>query len=262
MLGYIPNEPDRRDTPFGAMGLQGLPTVVLGEVSLSKWEPMIWNQGGTNSCVGQGMAAQVGIVNRQAYGPTTNDVSRLAIYTNSRIAHSLVLFDNGTYPRTAIKMMSKLGVPENRDWPFYVSRKNKRLPVGVRMRAHGAKGARYAFLEGSGDNLIGQIVQALRAGYPVGFGTRVSDDFVKNPREIVVRPVGDKIVGSHWMVITGARMGTNGIEFDIRNSWGWYWGVKGHCWMSADYITWTHSRDFTVIYGWESLRNARPDIRL
>lgn len=236
-------------------------------IDLGQWEPPIWHQGNTNSCVGQGDKAMITIVENQAFGESI-DYSALGIYTNSRLEHLpfkwAPLFDTGTYPRLAVKALSKNGVPTEKAWPFSLSRKNKRLPFHVRAEAEGAKGAKYAFLFGVGDRLIDEIIQALRSGYPVGFGTRVSVRYSEQANPVETRPTSDdKIAGNHWQVIVGARLGSDGqVQFKVRNSWGRFWGQGGYVWLTANYITWPFSRDFLVIYGWDRIRDARPNITL
>lgn len=266
-LGYKPNKPDVRDVPFEMMGLSNISTVLSEPISLTQWEPPIFDQRTTNTCVAQVAAAQLAVVENQAFG-VCPPYSRLGIYTPSRLEHApfrwAPLFDNGTYPRSAYKAISKNGVPREVAWPFDLKLKNKRLPIDVRMEAYGGKGAQYSFMFSSGDALVGECIQALRSGYPPGFGSKITRRFAESPNPVEGPPQpGERFAGNHYMMIVGVRIGSNGrVQFKIRNSYSRFWGVGGYVWVDCDFITSPYSRDFSVLYGWNRIRNARPNIIL
>lgn len=258
-LGWLPNPTDHRDRDLNILGL-GEPSRSRA-ITVADWAPPMYDQGKSNACVGYGMAAQLEILHRQTYGGLSKP-SPVALYTASLEMHTSPgarLRDDGTYPRLAAKALRAVGAANEADWP--ASNIGKRLPFRIAVQANGRKGAEYAFIKGSGDARIDGIRAALAAGYPVGFGAKVAKSYLKNQGpEMVGLPLkGDPIVGGHYQVIVGVTANQN---FRVRNSWGATWRDSGYCWMTAEYITSALCADFMVIYGWESVRDARPSFSL
>ncbi len=264
-LGWHPNPGDSRDFGFEKLGVGGS-TVVSEPIQLTRWLSPVRDQNGFNSCVGEAPAAAIEIVERQA-GLSSQPVSSAAIYGIARHLHTDVdekLRDTGTYPRLAAKAVKAFGVVPASEWPRDKRHIGKRVPFRIAAKAHGRRGASYVFLQSTHDALLDEIVRCLRAGYPVAYGSRVTKAYTKDDGPIVVgRPNSDEpIAGGHYQLIVGVRMRNGRFEFRVLNSWGTDWRDGGFVWIDQDYITWFGARDFMVLYGWEAVRNARPDISL
>jgi C1A family cysteine protease len=265
-LGYYPDEPDGRDWDIDKMALRSYDPASV-RVTLSADAPQAYDQGRTSSCVAQAMAGAIHILERRSRrlvsgAPIAQTPSRLFLYYCSRRLHSggPAIFDNGTYLRTCAKAMNRIGVPDESLWkfttnPFTVNRQ----PAGVAyMRGHARAGGEYFRIRDTGAGRVKAIQAALEAGYPVCFGTRVSEDFLRsNGAPLVQRPAqSDPIAGGHAMCIVGYEKRPGGLVFEVRNSWGRNWRDDGHCWFTEDYIRWPHSSDFQIIRGWARLRKG------
>lgn len=262
-VGWIPNPPDSRDHDFFSMGIQSSP--VLNElVSVERWMPPVHDQGTMNTCVWECIQDQVYSLELQSgFDPVL--IARLMGYTDSRLQHSSILIDRGTRPRDSAKVLSKLGVAPETCWPKTRRNLNRRVPIGCRMKAHGGRGAKYAFLHSYGDGLIDEIIRTLKAGYPVAFGMPVDEAYTRlnGPHVLDRRPSMRDFIGNHYTQIVAVRIGSDGRpEFKIRNSYSPRWRDDGHIWLTSDVITSPFNRDFLVIYGTDRTINARPHISL
>lgn len=265
-LGFHPDAPDPRDWDVDRMAL-GAPGSTVGEASLRRHEPPVYDQGRTSSCVAQAMAGAVEILERSArYRGASVDVgtpSRLFLYYGSRRLHSggPAIFDTGTYLRTCAKAMQRIGVPSEELWKFSTSpfRVNRQPRPVAYMRGHARAGGEYYRIRDMGAARVAAILAAIESGYPVCFGTRVSEAFLRSdgPYLVDVPAAADPVAGGHAMCIVGYRHEAEaGLVFEVRNSWGPGWRDNGHCLMTEDYIRWALSSDFQIIRGWARLRKA------
>lgn len=265
-LGYHPDEPDARDFDVDRLELAGVDPAGV-RVSMRLLAPPIYDQGRTSSCVAQSVAAAIEILERRAARQhpdfsLTGTPSRLFMYSNSRYIHAggPAIFDTGTYLRTLVKGVARLGAPDENLWPFSTSpfTVNRRPAFVAYMRGHGRKGGQYFRILDTGSERVKAIQAALQEGYPVCFGTQVTNDFLKSDGpHVVPRPsTSAKFAGGHAMCILGFEKRPGGLVFEVRNSWGKRWRDQGHGWLTEDYIRWPRSSDFQIIKGWDRLRRA------
>jgi hypothetical protein len=249
--GWKPNPEDGRDLKYRTMRAS-LPAVV----SLRIWATVV-DQKSTNSCVGNAVAGAVFITEKKS-GFFYGYPSRMFIYWLARRRYdNPPLKDDGAYIRGAFKQLQKFGVPDEKTWPFRVSKINKK-PAGYAPWAFAdpRKGGEYMSISGSGEKRIQRIKSALKDGYPVVFGTELAKSFLKADGSIIIdRPKSsDKLVGGHALVIVGYRERPGGsTQFEVLNSWGRRWRDGGYCWFTQDYITWKRTGDFTIVRGWKRL---------
>lgn len=258
-LGYIEDKPDRRDLDIDILGLSSeeLPE----ESSLKSYVPEVFDQMDSNSCVANAVAAAIGILEAKArlvYAP----VSRLFAYYNSRRLHGGHIFDDGTYIRTCLTMMNKLGIPDEKYWEFSTSwlKLGRRPSWNAYMMANPRKNGTYVRIFDIGDQRIEAIKSAINAGYPVVFGTKVDKEYLNSQGPLrVSRPTDhESIVGGHAQVIVGyQQIPGNGLYFEVLNSWSSGWRNKGFIWMSEDYITWGRTKDLQIVKGWNKLQSKR-----
>lgn len=204
----------------------------------------------------QSLAAAVGILEIQA-GLEFVPPSRLFIYYNSRAYHGAQWLDSGTYIRTAVKGLVKLGAPDEEYWKFSSNPLlvNRRPGWNPYMMGHGRRSGEYAWILDGGTKRVEAIQAALAAGYPVSFGTLVTKRFLNcDSGEPIDKPSsGEETLGGHALLIIGYKQDVDGVLFEVLNSWGTDWGQGGFCWMTEDYIKWALSLDFCIIRGWERL---------
>jgi C1A family cysteine protease len=257
-LGCLPNPIDLRDLDIDVLGLSAID--LPDKVSLAPYVGEVFNQGNTNSCVANAVAAAIGILERKA-GLDYKPVSRLFAYYNSRRYHNGHKSDSGTYIRTCLKMMTKLGIPDEEYWDFSTSffKVNRRPPWNSYMMSHPRKDGMYVKIYDVGDKRVPAIKAALAASLPVVFGTDVSRAYLKSdgPTEQPRPTIDEEIVGGHAQVIVGYdSTPEDGLLFEVLNSWGSDWRNNGYIWMKEDYITWDSTRDLQIVKGWSSLVKA------
>lgn len=253
-FGWLPDVTDARDYSFDT--LLGGPTDLDVGSSLLEFVPGIYSQGRTNSCVLNAIGAALRIVETKAGLPSVG-FSRLFGYYNSRRLHGAHRTDRGTYIRTAVKALHRFGVPDETAWPFSSSmfRVNRSPGWPAYMRAHPRRGGTYYRLNGIGFDRVRQVRQALAAGLPVVFGTRIDESFLRNDGPAVVEsPTGD-FVGGHAMALIGFKWNAvHGWIYLVLNSWGRDWRQGGTVWFTENYLKSVLVRDLTVVVGWERLQ--------
>lgn len=255
-LGCQPNPDDKRDLSIDVLGLSVLDTP--DKSSLEDYIITILNQGNSSSCVGQAAANAIMILENE-HGLPYDPASVLFMYFNSRKYHDSFITDSGTYIRALVKMWSKFGVCSDKFWSFSTNplKLNRQPSWNAYMRSHYRKGVTYARIFDNGSSRLDGINAAIHAGFPVIFGTDVPKSFLadKGP-EIVDRPgKTDKIAGGHAMLLVGYELIDGYLFYDTLNSWGPNWRNGGLVRLTQDFITWTNSRDFTIVKGWNSLRS-------
>ena len=240
--GWQPDAPDSRDYVY-ARDLGELPA----SVNLSEFEPPIWDQEHTSSCVAQAVIAAV-MMSHARTGKPVGTLSRLYAYWTSRRAHRAAWIDAGTSIRIMAKMIQKIGVCSEIVWPWNPSRVNKKPNWKAFTNSAPFWDTNYFRIDTEGAERVKDIKQALADGHAVVWGTRVPTDWVRgeSPKTCTGPWNYSKFAGGHAMVLTGYE--DNGIStwFDCRNSWGKNWGDAGNVALHEDWIKWENSRDFTV----------------
>ena len=103
--------------------------------------PPVYDQGQLGSCTGNAIGGAVQF-ERMKQKLTPNFVpSRLFIYYNERVIENSVDTDSGAQIRDGIKVVNKLGVPTEKDWPLsYREVCRKAAGESLRRRAEGSRG--------------------------------------------------------------------------------------------------------------------------
>jgi hypothetical protein len=256
-LGWLQNKADPRDYDFDMLGLPEGPGGVQ-ESLLDRKIPRL-NQGSIPSCVGNAIANAI-MIRERAVGFDPEIPSRLYLYFNARRKRQKPVRVTGTYIRDAMKMMTKVGVPDEVFWPYSTRKRivNKRPSWDAIMMAHSRRGGEYYTIQTYGNQRLKDIRIAIDNSLPVVFGTPVDSKFLQAEGPMVVRrPTGD-LVGGHAMVVTGYRKDPNGEWlFEVLNSWGDKWRNNGVVWLHESYFRWARTSDLTVIRGWDKLRKGK-----
>lgn len=262
-LGWKPDERDRRDKDFADLDFPmgtSLTGTVRDESSMRAHCPDVYSQSSTNSCVAQGVAGA--IQTAEIYRNIPSEIpSRLFMYANARLLHGAIRRDSGTHIRLCMKMLNRLGVPDEKYWPWSTKSRtvNRRPSWAASMRAHPRMGGKYNRIFDLGENRSTAIKIAIDAALPVVFGTQVHQSFLSRKGPVVIEnrfDSDDDIVGGHAMVIIGYKNSrANGLLFEVRNSWGPGWRDRGYCWMTEDFIR-SNARDLWVVHGWHNWIDA------
>jgi len=257
-LGWKPDELDARDWTAGIeFGLSSV--VPPDEATLEHHVQEVYDQGATNSCVGQALCAAIEISESVAGLEPTRPSALFAYYNGRRalLPKAPMVFDTGSRPRDVIKAAQRLGICDNQHWPFdrLLWRKNRRPSFNAMIQAHGRAGGEYAKIKSYADTRLREIRQAVAAGYPVIVSFRISADWqmFNGPDTIEAPELATPLIGGHMVTIVGY---DKSDRFRILNSWSEAWRDGGFAWIDAAYIASGYCSDLYVIRGWKRIRAA------
>ena len=242
-FGWTPDTPDHRDLMFSLpKKMKKLPA----KVDLRNDALPIYDQGSLGSCTANAISAAFAFdVLKQAeeafYIP-----SRLFIYYNTRVLEGNEDRDSGATLRNSVKAINKVGVCEEENWPYIISKFTNKPADNCYKIAKTNKALKYERLIRS----LYDFKSCLAAGFPFVCGFAVYESF--ESREVAktgIMPMpekSEKFYGGHAIIVMGYDDSTQ--RFIVRNSWGTKWGDKGYFYMPYDYLLDRNlSDDFWVI---------------
>lgn len=218
------------------------------EVDLRALCPPVMDQGAIGSCVAHGVSTAFRYIERKT-GQQDFDISRLWIYYKARQIEDTINDDAGAEIRDGIKVVAKMGAPNERYWPYDTKRFMDAPPAECDTEALANRAIEYRRVTVSSRALK----NALADGYPVVIGISLYDSFESDEvaaTGIVPHPDVDKegLVGGHCMVTVGYKLLNGELHFIVRNSWNTDWGDKGDCYIPARYLgSPSFSSDFWII---------------
>jgi len=249
-LGWHPDPVDSRDHSFDKLGLVRAPA---GLVSVKPHVLSVLDQGSTSSCVAnaweQGYRIRASLVGgewRERWGLVLG--SRLFGYRNARRTHGEEKKDEGTFLRSYAKAVNVFGRPPEHVWPFDAWKVNTPPSWNAYRLAFDVSGPQsYYRIEGWGPSRVQAIRAALASGYPVVFGTPVSQKFLDlGPGSPPQAPPlnGSAWVGGHAMCLVSCDEANNG---EVVNSWGTGWGNAGFMKLTQEWLEWQEAADFWAV---------------
>jgi C1A family cysteine protease len=205
--------------------------------SLKQYFKPISDQYYLSACVANAVADsfEAQIAHRANKSPLEiEDLSRLFIYWNARnLDTPSSNEDKGSRIRLALDAMARYGAPSEKTYPYDMAKVNERPTILAYREAIKNRISKFYKISEE-DVRVEQIKQAISCGNPVIFGTKITNSFrTVNDDSIIMKPE-DGWIGAHCMCIVG--WSEDRQAFEIRNSWGENWGVKGYCWMDKEYI--------------------------
>ncbi len=235
--GWQPDLPDHRDLIFKPKVIK-LPVSV--DLRTSGFMPAVYDQGQLGSCTANGIGAAIEYMLKKEkladFMP-----SRLFIYWNERKMEGTVTQDAGAQIRDGVKSVSKLGVCDEKEWTYTVSRFKLQPPQTAYVDALKNLVTKYERVTPDESNIKG----ALAAGFPVVFGFTCYESFesavVATSGILPMPKPAEKVVGGHCVLCVG--YDDSKKMFLIRNSWGAGWGLQGYFWMPYAYMTNGHLAD-------------------
>tara|TARA_Y100000310_G_scaffold101268_2_gene99261 strand:- start:31 stop:819 length:789 start_codon:yes stop_codon:yes gene_type:complete len=250
-----PDNPDHWD--FETKLRARLTAKSAGDVDLRPYTSPRHDQRSTSSCVGNSVVKALEIKRIMQHGRDAHvDLSRLAVYYLARelMLPSETHLDGGTYISHAFDALRRFGAPTEAQWPWDTD-KVMTPPSFMAMRsAYLHKITAFYKIRSTGDKRVGAVIECLRAGNPVVFGTNVDSTWYGLNAKHLLKPVSNRDrTGRHATVLIGWADG----RFIGENSWGTGWGDDGFYYMDPSVIAHSGSRDFWVAQaGWEEHVNA------
>jgi C1A family cysteine protease len=161
--------------------------------------------------------------------------SRLFIYYNERVMEGTVNSDSGAQLRDGVKVVSKLGVCPETDWPYDISLFAQKPPAVAFNNAKKEQVRNYFRIPQNAN----QLKACLGEGFPFVFGFTVYDSFespaVAKSGVLPMPQPGEQVLGGHAVCAVG--YDDSKQVCIVRNSWGRGWGMKGYFTMPYAYIT-------------------------
>jgi C1A family cysteine protease len=237
--GWNPQLPDQRDFLFAPnlTAMRKLGTTPHVDLSKDKCTPTVWDQGQLGSCTAHGVGACFAFAHRKAKRPAIMP-ARLHLYWHERFLEGTTATDSGAYIRDGFKVIAKVGVPPEADWPYDITKFAQKPPAKAEADAVKHKALTYSAVP----QALTSLKACLAGGFPVAFGFTVYESFESNAvmtTGIVPMPAqGEKVLGGHCVALWGYDDPTQ--MFLVRNSWGTGWGIPqipGYCWMPYAYVT-------------------------
>ena len=218
------------------------PNALPASVDLRAWMTPVEDQGALGSCTSNALAGALEYLVRRETGEHV-DVSRLFIYFNQRLWDDAVREDIGAAVSHGVRVLAKVGAPLEQQWPY-----DRRLfavqpPAEVYREA-----ARFRLKDWWSVPVERRAFEAcLAGGFPIVFGTRVTESFMNVGRTGLVPMIGrndrdDAKHGRHALLLCGYDSARQ--LFVLRNSWGTDWGDGGYGYIPYDYLLnreWTRS---------------------
>jgi hypothetical protein len=209
-------------------------------VDLRSWMTPVEDQGSIGSCTSNALAGALEyLIHREKEAHV--DLSRLFVYFGQRLWDDRVREDSGASIASGIRVLSRVGIPREASWPYQKDLFAVQPPEAVFREAATHRVLDWWHVPIDADALRG----CLAAGFPVVFGTRVTESFVKTPQTgMCGMPSGadDKKHGRHALLLVGYDDARR--VFVTRNSWGADWGERGYVYMPYEYVLnkqWTSS---------------------
>jgi hypothetical protein len=242
--GWLPDPPGAKDPLFEGVRERFKPSFT-GDVLLPTPTP-VSRQGNIHSCTANAAADALEMLMARSGLPVVQ-LSRLFIYYNARNLHGSTGEDGGTYLRMTFEAVKRLGVCPETMWDYVPENVNVRPSLRAYHAASDNKVTAFYRITSLGEDRLGDIEAALRAGHPVAFGTHVTEEFKRYDGAIDrAFPLPSTLGGRHAMLLCGVRRRGGRREFRVRNSWGATWGMGGYAWMDEGYVMWPRTSDIWV----------------
>ena len=243
-FGWTPDLPDVRDHMYSAP--MEMVRALPHKVDLRPHCPPVYDQGQLGSCTGNAIAGAVQFERKKQHLTPDFVPSRLFIYYNERVIEGSVDNDSGAQIRDGIKVVNKLGVPPEKDWPYHIAKFAEKPPAKAFTDALKDRAVSYSRVTQS----LTQMKGCLASGYPFVFGFTVYDSFesekVAKSGTVPMPASGESVLGGHAVMAVGYDESHH--RFIVRNSWGDDWGMHGYFTMPYAYLTERNlSSDFWTI---------------
>lgn len=204
--------------------------------------PPVFDQGARGSCVAAATACTIKAFHEISQGDYPKDgLSAAYLYARCKQLDG-ILDTEGTYPRIAMQVLQKYGVPPESTMPYssltsLSAPEVPCIPVLADARAEPYRIKTYARLCAPDDtnrnNLLTTIRQALKNEGPFLLALLVCKNFVPDANGILPLPSG-MMLGGHAVGIVGDLPDIGCLI--LRNSWGPEWGIEGYAYLPYEWL--------------------------
>jgi hypothetical protein len=226
---------DVEDLPVYNLEVEGDNTYVANSIAV-------------HNCVGNGTCESLEILENIAHQATAGYqailLSRMFVWAMARTQEGKLNQVTGCYVRTALNVISTLGVCTEVTWPYQGNLSTVSPSLLAQREALGHTIPASYRIDTMGQDRLNDVMTALQAQHPIVFGTNVTNAFegLSGNGPVDVPGPTDSIAGGHCMVVVG----WDGENFIVKNSWGTGWGAGGFWLMTPAYLTWDNTSDLWV----------------
>jgi C1A family cysteine protease len=230
--GWIPDVPDHRDLLYATMmSVAKLPE----KVDLRPGCPPVYDQGSLGSCTANAIGAAIQFERLKQKLIPDFVPSRLFLYYNERAMENSIDSDSGAQIRDGIKSIATQGDCPEIEWPYEIDKFTLKPTKQCYKDAVKYTAVQYQRIP----QILNQMKGCIASGYPFVFGFSVYSGFenekVAETGELNMPTSKETLLGGHAVVAVGYDDKTQ--RFNVRNSWGKSWGVKGYFTMPYAYLT-------------------------
>ncbi|WNR43887.1 C1 family peptidase [Paenibacillus roseipurpureus] len=196
----------------------------------SEMSPVV-DQGSLGSCTANAIASGLREYLLLSSQENWTELSRLFLYWHERQLEGHINEDSGAYIRDGMKVLQKIGVCPEEDYPYILSEFRDRPVREAELHA-----ANYRINDYHRISDLHALKAALAEGLPVVIGMQLYESFqsadaADTGKIPAPKKSKERVLGGHAMLAVGyVDRGTSGHVI-VRNSWGAAWGDHGYCYM-------------------------------
>ncbi|MFN8670946.1 MAG: C1 family peptidase [Candidatus Sericytochromatia bacterium] len=201
----------------------------------------VGDQGKLGSCTAFSMVKGVREAWLNKQGQTATQLSPLYFYYKERELDGSIDQDRGSTITTGMQVLQETGTTTEALWPYDIAK----FAVAPSAAADAAAG-QYKMKSATKIKTFDEFKAALDAGYPIAFGFRVYESFMKSKGGVIPMPntQTEKLLGGHAVAAFGYDDAKEVVI--VRNSWSAKWGDGGYCYMPYGYFSSGLVRDVWV----------------
>ena len=197
--------------------------------------PSVYDQGALGSCTANAIAGAYEFDMMKEHEDNIFTPSRLFIYYNERKMEGNIDEDAGAEIRDGIKSINKVGVCDEKEWPYDISKFTNEPTQNLYDEAKHHTAIKYQRVSQD----LKHMKECLHQGLPFVFGFMVYESFeskkVASTGNMPMPQEGEEILGGHAVMAVGYN--DEKKVFIVRNSWQDTWGDKGYFYMPYDFMT-------------------------